>query len=641
MKKKASWRYTPKIDRSWLEDESEKQETPAVYSEDEGAALIETPPTARVEMEQLSERVRSMSEFSVAPTPEYVPDIKAEQVVNVPANEQVFIPPVQHTGPVVTVPANEQIFTPPVQAAPVITPPAAATFVPPAQPNYVRPNIPVQPAFKPNIPAVPPTQRIAERLAQQRSEAARPVTPAVEAQPVIPATSNRPFYPESYFVPIAPTQPVVERTEKSIFAKPEGFAPAESFAPPAETVQQPVASPVPPAPPVPHEPLEPAVLAETPVHTAPTATRVQAIENFFAPEPVVEKMVVPEPATREPQAPRYATGEPPAVRFSAPEPPPEPQYRPEIPAEPKFEMPTTTKFEKPAVPEPTTPKPAPEPVFDPLFAAKIEEPVVAKFEEPVQQKHEEPVRARFEAPIQKIEEPTQAKHEEPAEPRYSEFIEEAPRKRFEPALNIPKVQEVKAVPKQDVPEQATQQPQAPPQAPRQTRPQAPPQPRPKPEYRPTQPVHQREHDDEAPSGLTRMLNAVRAAIPVVRQLLPLLEGNVAKAVSNLLAPAHTTAIAPAVQKVDIAPLERRLLDLNKQHRELSEQVAAQNQGLQRVEDQLMHVRTATDRNTLEQQELIEEMQKMEKRQGRFALIILFLLILSLAANALLYWQFRR
>ena len=59
-----------------------------------------------------------------------------------------------------------------------------------------------------------------------------------------------------------------------------------------------------------------------------------------------------------------------------------------------------------------------------------------------------------------------------------------------------------------------------------------------------------------------------------------------------------------------------------------------------MEDQLAQVRTATDRNTLEQQELIEEMQSMAKRQSRFATIMLILLLLSLVANVLLYLQFR-
>ncbi len=154
------------------------------------------------------------------------------------------------------------------------------------------------------------------------------------------------------------------------------------------------------------------------------------------------------------------------------------------------------------------------------------------------------------------------------------------------------------------------------------------------------PAPRREVDGEGASGLSRLLNAVRSAIPVVQRLLPLFEGNVAKAVSNLLAPMPTSAITPAQERVDIAPVERGLLELNRQHRELREQLTSQNVSLQRVEDQLAQVRTATDRNTLEQQELIEEMQSMAKRQSRFATIMLILLLLSLVANVLLYLQFR-
>jgi septal ring factor EnvC (AmiA/AmiB activator) len=111
-----------------------------------------------------------------------------------------------------------------------------------------------------------------------------------------------------------------------------------------------------------------------------------------------------------------------------------------------------------------------------------------------------------------------------------------------------------------------------------------------------------------------------------------------KAVSNLLAPVPTTTALQAPQQppVDLAPMQRGLAEIQKQHRELREQITTQSQSLQRVEDQLSHVATATDRNTREQQELVEEIQSMGKRQSRFSTIVLILLLLSIAANVVLY-----
>ena len=54
--------------------------------------------------------------------------------------------------------------------------------------------------------------------------------------------------------------------------------------------------------------------------------------------------------------------------------------------------------------------------------------------------------------------------------------------------------------------------------------------------------------------------------------------------------------------------------------------------LKRVEDQLERVREATDRNTLEQQELVEDLRSVGSRVSTFAVIGLVLLAASLGLN---------
>jgi hypothetical protein len=66
------------------------------------------------------------------------------------------------------------------------------------------------------------------------------------------------------------------------------------------------------------------------------------------------------------------------------------------------------------------------------------------------------------------------------------------------------------------------------------------------------------------------------------------------------------------------------------------QIIDQNSSLKRVEDQLEMVREATDRNTLEQQELIEDLKAVGNKVNTFAFIALGLLAVSIALNVILY-----
>jgi len=61
-----------------------------------------------------------------------------------------------------------------------------------------------------------------------------------------------------------------------------------------------------------------------------------------------------------------------------------------------------------------------------------------------------------------------------------------------------------------------------------------------------------------------------------------------------------------------------------------------NSSLKRVEDQLEMVREATDRNTLEQQELMEDLKVVGNKVNVFALVALGLLAVSVIINVVLY-----
>jgi len=141
---------------------------------------------------------------------------------------------------------------------------------------------------------------------------------------------------------------------------------------------------------------------------------------------------------------------------------------------------------------------------------------------------------------------------------------------------------------------------------------------------------------DGPSGIQRAVSALRNALPFVQKILPLLDGNIATAVANMLTP-HPHA-APPPPPVNLAPIEDSLMELQSQHKELRDQVVEQNSSLKRVEDQLEMVREATDRNTLEQQELVEDLRTVGSRVSTIAIVGLVLLVLSLLINTFLIVQ---
>ena len=140
---------------------------------------------------------------------------------------------------------------------------------------------------------------------------------------------------------------------------------------------------------------------------------------------------------------------------------------------------------------------------------------------------------------------------------------------------------------------------------------------------------------KVPSGVQRAVAVLRAALPFVERILPLLDGNIVTANSNLLTPHHHAPPAPP-PRVDLTLIEDSLTTLKSQYRELRDQVIEQNASLKRIEDQLEMVREATDRNTLEQQELIEDLKGVGNKVNFVALVALGLLAVSVVISIVLY-----
>ena len=134
---------------------------------------------------------------------------------------------------------------------------------------------------------------------------------------------------------------------------------------------------------------------------------------------------------------------------------------------------------------------------------------------------------------------------------------------------------------------------------------------------------------------------LRSALPFVQRLLPLLDGNIATAVSNLLTPHPHPQTPPPSAKLDLVPIEDGLAELQTQHQNLRDQVTEQNNSLKRVEDQLEMVREATDRNTLEQQELLEDLKAFGNKVKVVVILALALVAVGFFMTLALFLHIQR
>lgn len=133
-----------------------------------------------------------------------------------------------------------------------------------------------------------------------------------------------------------------------------------------------------------------------------------------------------------------------------------------------------------------------------------------------------------------------------------------------------------------------------------------------------------------PSGFERAMGAMRFVLPFVKRALPLLDGNLAAAVSGVLAPPSKQAPPP-----DLRPVEENIADLQLRQRALQDQLTSQQTAFQRVEDQIELIRQAIGRGSIERQELRKELKSIS-RKGNIALVLLAVLLAAALAHLFLY-----
>jgi hypothetical protein len=145
------------------------------------------------------------------------------------------------------------------------------------------------------------------------------------------------------------------------------------------------------------------------------------------------------------------------------------------------------------------------------------------------------------------------------------------------------------------------------------------------------------HLASSKSGSSRKFEVLKTAFTVAQKMLPLLEGNVALTVSNLLSPGSSGAAS----RRDIAAIEDRLTRLNVTSQALSDNVSEQKQAIIQISDRIDQLKEATNRNTLEQQELMEDARGLRKKFLVAGGIVIGLLIVSVALNIIVLFKLAR
>jgi len=136
---------------------------------------------------------------------------------------------------------------------------------------------------------------------------------------------------------------------------------------------------------------------------------------------------------------------------------------------------------------------------------------------------------------------------------------------------------------------------------------------------------------ESPGSLHRTAAALRTVVPLAQKLLPLLDGNVASAVANLLAP---RLMGPPA--VDLAPLETSLVKVRGELALLQDKNAQQSVALKRIDDQLETMKDTLERTALEQREVAEAVGKIRRSVLVLWLIGAGLVVVSIGLNAAMF-----
>ncbi|HVJ06866.1 MAG TPA: hypothetical protein VM554_00630 [Acidisarcina sp.] len=124
------------------------------------------------------------------------------------------------------------------------------------------------------------------------------------------------------------------------------------------------------------------------------------------------------------------------------------------------------------------------------------------------------------------------------------------------------------------------------------------------------------HKEDKNPSMWRSLLQLRVLLPYLSRLVPLLDG---------------TAHQPSTQSHE---LQHGLAEVQSGHKEIRGQLLEQTVQLKRVEEQLERLRETTERNTLEQQELIEDLKSFG---GTLKAVTIAAMLLLLANGGLVVY----
>jgi hypothetical protein len=138
---------------------------------------------------------------------------------------------------------------------------------------------------------------------------------------------------------------------------------------------------------------------------------------------------------------------------------------------------------------------------------------------------------------------------------------------------------------------------------------------------------------EPHTGFQRTTAAIRTMVPLLEKLLPLLDGNVASVVANLLVP---RMLSP---QVDMHPIEAGLADLKEELAAIHAKNTEHDASFKRIGDELERMKNALEGAALEQKEVLHQVGRVQKRVLVFSLVGLSLLVISFALDVVLYVRF--
>lgn len=132
---------------------------------------------------------------------------------------------------------------------------------------------------------------------------------------------------------------------------------------------------------------------------------------------------------------------------------------------------------------------------------------------------------------------------------------------------------------------------------------------------------------EKPSKLERAIGIAKTVLPLVGKMLPLLEGNVVSAATNLLT-AHQVP-------VDLKPLEEAIARLQSDQRALTFHTGEHKRAMRLLEDEVATLAEAVQKNAEQQAELTEQVLKLAKRTRSFMRLLTILLVVSILFTVVL------